>query len=274
MRKQIAAEVGPELVVTLPGHPVGGPARLGVGSEHGRAAQPVLPAREQRIAVQSEDGLRRRLGDEPRVALERRRRLDAGAVENFRPHGDGGRERFLHRGGAGVLHHVLQQNLLQAGRLIQEVGPAAGGHRDLVEISAVHVLAQAHCGDGDLFEIRFARKLHAVAFFRDAVGQQHDMLVRRVGRQNAAIGFVERGRDLRAAVGGDAGDQPLDQRAVLSAADRNGPLVGVVEDQHAHQVDGPKIIHHADRRQPRQLDLAPLHRRALVDDQHHGRPLG
>ena len=77
-------KIGPELVVAVPGDPVRGPARLGVGGEHGGAAQAILPAFQQRLlAVDAQNHLRRRLGDEAHIALERRRFVHAHAVQNF-----------------------------------------------------------------------------------------------------------------------------------------------------------------------------------------------
>ena len=160
------------------------------------------------------------------------------------------------------------------GGVVQEIRFALrrGGH--LFQKRAVDVLAQPDRGDGHVVGQGFARQRHAVALFGDAVGEQHDVLVDGGLRQDLLVGFGERGSDLRAAIGRDAGDQPLDGGAVVGPADRHGPLERVVEDQHAHGVDGPQILHHADGRQARQLDLAAFHGRRFVDDQHDGRALG
>ena len=102
------------------------------------------------------------------------------------------------------------------------------------------------------------RERHAVALFGDAVGQQHDVLVRsRSCGRILLIRLGQRGRDLRAAIGRDAGDQPLDGSAIVRLAHRHRPLEGVVEDQHADLIDGPQILHHADGGQARQFDLLP-----------------
>ena len=61
---------------------------------------------------------------------------------------------------------------------------------------------------------------------------------------------------------------------VFGSANGHGPLERIVENQHADLIDGAQILHHADRGQPRQLDLLAFHRRGLVDDQHHGGAFG
>ena len=55
---------------------------------------------------------------------------------------------------------------------------------------------------------------------------------------NALVGLGQRGRDLGAAIGRDAGDQLLDGGAILGLADGHGPLEGVVEDEDADGIDG------------------------------------
>ena len=146
--------------------------------------------------------------------------------------------------------------------------------RHLLQKRAIHVLPQPDRGDGDVVGQRFLGERHAVAFFGNAVGQQHDVLVDRRLRQDALVRLGERRRDLRAAIRRDAGDQPLDGGAIFRLADGHRPLERVVEDQHAHRIDGPQILHHADRRQARQFDLAAFHGRRFVDDQHHRRAFG
>ncbi len=143
----------------------------------------------------------------------------------------------------------------------------SGNRSDLFEIRAVHVLAQADGGDGHVLRGRFLGQIETVAFFGDAVGEQHDVLERGVRGQHFAIRLRQRGRDLRAAIRDDSRDQALDQDLVFGAANRHVPLKRVVEDQHADQIDGAKILHHADRGLPRQLDLLAFHGRRFVDDQ-------
>ena len=93
-------------------------------------------------------------------------------------------------------------------------------------------------------------------------------------RHDLAISLRERGSDLRAAIGGDAGNQALHQRPVLGLADRNRPLERVVENENAHQIDGPQVLHHPDRSEARQFHLLAFHRRRLVHDQDHACSLG
>ena len=50
---------------------------------------------------------------------------------------------LLNRRGAGMLHHVFQQDLLQAGRFVQEIGFTAGQRRDFFKVAAIDILAQA-----------------------------------------------------------------------------------------------------------------------------------
>ena len=114
------------------------------------------------------------------------------------------------------------------------------------------------------------RKDQAVALFGDAVGEQHDVLERGVRGQHFAISLRQRGRDLRAAIGGDSGNQTLDEDLVFSAANGHVPLEGVVENQDADLIDGAQIFHYADGGLARQLDFLAFHGRRFVDDEHHG----
>src|SRR5262249_26155831 len=128
--------------------------------------------------------------------------------------------------------------------------------------------------DGDVVVERFLGELHAVAFFADTVGEQHDVLVNGLLRQDALVGLSEGGRDLGTAIGRDAADQLLDRRAIFGLADRHGPLEGVVEDEYADRIDGPQVLDYTDGGEARQLDLAALHRARFIDDQHYGGTLG
>ena len=92
--------------------------------------------------------------------------------------------------------------------------------------------------------------------------------------KNLAIGFGQRRGDLGAAIGNNARNQALDQGLVFGSAQRHGPLEGIVEDQNAHLIDWPQILHHADGGQPGQLDFLAFHGRRFVDDQHYGGAFG
>jgi len=65
---------------------------------------------------------------------------------------------------AGVLLDIAQQNLGQAGRVVQEVRFAIGTGRHLFQKRAVHVLPQADGGNGDVVGERRLGELEAVAF--------------------------------------------------------------------------------------------------------------
>ena len=131
---------------------------------------------------------------------------------------------LLDRGRSRVFLHVLQQDLLEAGRFIQKIRFTFGERRDLFEICPVHVLAQADGGDGDAVIRRFTRKRKAVTLLGDTVGQQHDVLIHGVLIQDSAVRLGEGGCNLRAAIGRDARDEPLDQGAIFRAAERHRPL--------------------------------------------------
>src|SRR5579884_199691 len=88
------------------------------------------------------------------------------------------------------------------------------------------------------------------------------------------IRLAESGRDLRAAIGCDTGDEALNERLFLRAAERHGPLDGVVEDEDADQIDGPEVIDDAERGQARQFDFLALHGGRLVDDEYDGGAFG
>ena len=141
--------------------------------------------------------------------------------------------------GAGVLHDIPQQDLLEARGVVQKIRFAQRERGHLFEITAVDVLAQSYRGNGDLPRLRFAGERHAVALFGDAVREQHDVLVDGVHGQDAAVRFLERRRDLRAAVRRDAGHHTFDQAALFGPPDGHGPVERIVEDEHANQVDGP-----------------------------------
>jgi hypothetical protein len=88
----------------------------------GGAAQPVLPAHQQRIVVVGfENGVGRGAGYEAHVAAERGRILDAHAVQDLGLLDHFGLDGLLHRRSAGVLLDVAQQDLFQARRVVEEI---------------------------------------------------------------------------------------------------------------------------------------------------------
>ena len=116
------------------------------------AAQPVLPAHQQRIlAIGLQDRVRRGPRHEAHVAAQRRRALHAHAVQNLGLLHDLRLDGLLHRRDAGVLLHVAQQDLLQArkGRSGSTTLPCADV-RHLLQKRAVHVLPQPDRRDGDV----------------------------------------------------------------------------------------------------------------------------
>ncbi len=248
VRQKIAEQIRPQLVVPWPGQPIRGPAALGVGGEHGGAAQLVLPAHQQRVLlIHREDGLGRGLRDESDIPAQRRRRLhpharkDLGLLHHHRRDGlfDGRR--------SSVLHHVFEQDLLESARIVQKVGSALGKGGDLFEVGAVDVLPQPDRRDGDLVLRRLAGERHAVALLGNTVRQQHNVFVDRVRGHDSLVSFRESGGDLRASVGRDTGHQALDGRAIHSSPNGHGPLERVIEDEHPHHVDWPQILDDADR---------------------------
>ena len=168
-----------------------------------------------------------------------------------------------------MLHDVAEDDLLQARYVNQKVRTALGGRGDTFEISTVHILAQADGRDRDLQLGGLPRQRNAVAFLRNAVGQQQDVLVDRFGFPDLIEGFVERRRDLSAAVGDDPGNQLLQYIRFAVRTQRDRPLEGVVEDQHADTIDRAEVRDDADGRLPGELHLLALHRRRLVDDENH-----
>ena len=149
MRQQVAEDVGPQAVETGPGHPVDGPAVLGVGGEHGRAAQAVLPAHQQRIVAvgfQNDVGGGTRL--KAHVAAQGGRVLHAHAVQDLGLLEHLRLNVLLHGGVAGVLLHVAQQDLLQALRVVEEIRFTLRRVGHLLQKRAVHVLAQPDGGNG------------------------------------------------------------------------------------------------------------------------------
>jgi hypothetical protein len=82
--QEIAEDVAPEAVEAFPGDPGFGPAAFGVGGEDDTAAEAVLPAGEEGVAlVDAEDGFSGGFGDEFGVAAQGGGGLHADAVEDF-----------------------------------------------------------------------------------------------------------------------------------------------------------------------------------------------
>src|SRR5262249_50671826 len=121
VRQEITQDVGPKLVVAGPVHPARGPTTLGVGREYRRATQLILPANQQPVGIYIEDRLCGGLGDEPRVSAERGGRFHRHARENLGLLHNFGRDWFLDGRRSSVFHHVLEQDLLESGRIIQEM---------------------------------------------------------------------------------------------------------------------------------------------------------
>ena len=142
--------------------------------------------------------------------------------------------------------------------------------RDLFEISPVHVLPQADGRNGDAVVGGVLRQAEAVAFFRNTVRQQHDVFVSGVDRQNLAVGFGQRGRDLRAAIRHDAADFALDQRPCCRRV-----RIGTSHMKELSKISTPtrssglRFSTTPMAASARQFDLLAFHRRRLIDDQHH-----
>ena len=197
-----------------PGHVTQFTAQRFLASEVNTAARPSpYCQRTSSGSVRSASRIVSAVGraSKPHVAAQRRRVLHAHALQDLRLLHHLRLDLLLHRRDAGVLLHVAQQNLLQPRRIVQEIRFALRHRRHLLQERAIHVLPQPDRRNRDVVGQRLARQRHAVAFFGNAVGQQHDVLVDRGLRQNLLVRLGERRRDLRAAVGRDAGDQPLDR---------------------------------------------------------------
>ena len=155
------------------------------------------------------------------------------------------RNGLLDGGNTGMFFDVAQQNLLEAGGVVEEIRFAFGGRGHFFEEGAVDVLPEAHCRDGHVIVDGFLGEGHAVALFADAVGEQHDVLVDSRLRQDARVGLGESGRNLGTAIGGDSGNEALDGGAIFRFADGHSPLERVIENEDAHRIDGAEIVHYA-----------------------------
>ncbi len=116
-------------------------------------------------------------GFEADVAGERGGGGDVHLVEQVGRVVDDGFDGLLDGRGAGVFLDVFQEDLFEAVGLIQEVRLAFGELGDVFEVGAVDVLPETDGGDGDAVGGGFAGEREAVAFLRDAIGEQHDVLV-------------------------------------------------------------------------------------------------
>ena len=110
-----------------------------------------MPAHQQRIfGAGAQNQVRRRPREEAHIAAQRRRGLDVHAVQNLGAIHHLGVHVFLHRRGAGMLFHVAQHDLLQAGGVVQKIGFALRKLRHLLEEGAIHILPQPDRGNSDM----------------------------------------------------------------------------------------------------------------------------
>ena len=145
-RIDAADDLRPELRIAAPADPVDAPAVLDVGGPRDRRAGAVAPAREDRLAeVGDQDRLRRRLGLRRDVAVQRRRVLDARALDRLDLLGDAHVDEVLDELALLRLLRLLHEDLRQRADVLDHVEAAVAGvgdHREQVAIGALHADAR------------------------------------------------------------------------------------------------------------------------------------
>jgi hypothetical protein len=158
VRQQVAENVGPQLVESRPVTQLA--AQRFLASEVNTAARPSPYC--QRTSSGSSGSARRIRSvvdsrQEAHVAAQRRRGLDAHAIQNF-----GALHHFrlhvlFHRRGAGMLLHVAQHDLLQPGGSFRKYDLPCAKLRHFFQERAVDVLPQPDRGDSDVVGDGFLR---------------------------------------------------------------------------------------------------------------------